>query len=144
MKALVYSSKACVTFTLADLQQLADSAAQRNQADAITGYLYFDKGRFMQYLEGEVAALEDLKARLLRDPRHQILRMVEDEALTERRLPHWHMRWLQQGSLVQIRLEHILYDFMQLKTPRTQNRDLLAPHVWHLVEQIINLQKKHG
>lgn len=144
MKALVYSSKACVTFTLADLQQLADSAAQRNQADAITGYLYFDKGRFMQYIEGEVAALEDLKARLLRDPRHQILRMVEDEALAERRLPHWHMRWLRQGSLVQIRLEHILCDFMQLKTPRTHNRDLLAPHIWHLVEQIINLQTKHG
>lgn len=140
MRGLVYSSTANNAFTLADLGALAANSAQRNAQVGISGYLYYDKGRFMQYLEGEAEAIAALMARIERDERHTIRRVVVDDTLCTQRFPTWHMQWLQQGSMVAIRLEHILYEFMNLKTAPNTSFELLTPKVWELVDKIAATQ----
>lgn len=143
MKGLVYTSKALAPFTASDLELLAADAASRNTLAGITGYLYFDKGRFMQYIEGDAEAIDALMERIRRDQRHAVQREVADNELKERRFPTWHMYWVKQGALVQIRLEHLLYDFMQMKTSPPSNFDFLIPQVWSLVDKITELQTKY-
>ncbi len=141
MKCLVYASFACIDFSENDLAQLATDAAARNAESGVTGYLYFDNGRFMQYIEGEAWAIDLLIGRIERDTRHTIKRVVMDNDLETRRFPTWHMQWLKQGSLVNIRLEHILHSFLLLKTAHTSRYSMLEARVWQLVDKIAD---RHG
>ncbi len=95
----------------------------------------------MQYIEGEAWAIDLLIGRIERDTRHTIKRVVMDNDLETRRFPTWHMQWLKQGSLVNIRLEHILHSFLLLKTAHTSRYSMLEARVWQLVDKIAD---RHG
>ncbi|MEZ5476816.1 MAG: BLUF domain-containing protein [Thiolinea sp.] len=136
MKALVYTSQACGRFDAAALQDLCDRAAAHNQHCHITGYLHYHGGHFMQYLEGQASSVDELMARIGADERHRIHKMVSADSLPERRFPQWHMQWLQTEQLVQIRLEHIQYDFMLLKTSPLYDEDPTIPKIWQLIDRI--------
>ncbi|MEZ4394905.1 MAG: BLUF domain-containing protein [Polyangiales bacterium] len=59
-----------------DLDDIARQSAARNARAGVTGALLFDRGRFVQVIEGPAAAVDDLRARITRDPRHDDLRTL--------------------------------------------------------------------
>jgi hypothetical protein len=91
---LAYSSRALTAFDDEALLELADCAAAKNEQLGVTGYLYFRNELFIQYLEGEQKAVEDLMAKITTDPRHKILSIVPLPSCPERIFPHWYMRFL--------------------------------------------------
>ncbi len=90
------------------LNDIAEVAIERNQADNITGILCYGNGYFFQCVEGSEQALTNLKNRLLVDDRHKDLKILDFSAIAERRFAGW--------SLRSITLERWMMNEPKLKT----------------------------
>ena len=87
MRGVVYVSEALVYFDKMALESLAAEAAALNFDRGITGYLYFEKDRFVQYIEGDDDTVDELMEVIGRDARHRVLHSVVEDDLGERRYP---------------------------------------------------------
>jgi len=76
MHQIVYASIARHEFSRADLKKLLLRARMRNQAVGVTGMLVFYDGTFLQALEGENRAVNEIFALIQNDPRHSDLAVL--------------------------------------------------------------------
>lgn len=91
MLSVVYVSAAAVPFSDEALLALLGQSRRNNTRLGLTGLLLYRDGQFMQVLEGPDAAVRALYATIGRDPRHQGVRTLLEEPITERRFPDWAM-----------------------------------------------------
>lgn len=91
MRAIVYISQETQPFNSEDLRSLLEAAISANRRQNVTGYLHYHSGNFLQYIEGETAALYETMDHIARDNRHKIFYRAEDELLEKRRFPEWYM-----------------------------------------------------
>lgn len=136
MKAIVYISRATVNFSSAALVELSSIASERNYLRGITGYLWFQKGQFIQYIEGEPDALNLLMSNIESDRRHEILYKAEELHLEEPRFPKWSMKYLQSKDMFEIGLEHILSEQLMSMRAAYRSYENLSNGVWRTVDSI--------
>lgn len=98
LTAAMYVSQALTPFDERALRQLERKAQATNFSLGVTGYLFFDAGRFVQYLEGEAMDVEEVLARIRYDSRHRILTTLRTP-IVSRRFPNWYMKWMSVGDL---------------------------------------------
>ena len=101
------------------LNDIAEVAIERNQADNITGILCYGNGYFFQCVEGSEQALTNLKNRLLVDDRHKDLKILDFSAIAERRFVGW--------SLRSITLERWM-----MNEPKLKSFMPCKPHTWEV------------
>lgn len=85
----------------ADLQAISEAAARNNEANGLTGVLLYDRGLFVQIIEGEWAEVGALLERIRRDARSDELDVLIDQPLSERTFANWSFEAhavLEQGS----------------------------------------------
>ncbi|UII80439.1 BLUF domain-containing protein [Flagellimonas sp. CMM7] len=92
MKCVLYISKALKPFNTNDLSKLSTTSTINNQTKGITGYLYFDNNRFLQYMEGDETTINEMVDKISHDKRHELLSLIEKQNLTDRRFPDWGMK----------------------------------------------------
>lgn len=136
LKGLVYVSEANEDFDELAVRELARRAAERNVELGITGFLYFESGRFVQYIEGTAHSVDQLIARIEEDERHRVLKRVE-QAIDVRRFPEWRMRWVRVTGFA--RLEEVLGDHLDFVRKYDMDPADWSPQVWGMVERIANL-----
>ena len=90
-RRLIYTSQATESFSKDNLLDLLLQSRAYNSVDDITGVLMHKKGFFLQVLEGESEAIEDLLNRLLLDTRHIKLKIVLDNFTENRMFSNWAM-----------------------------------------------------
>jgi len=73
MYQIVYTSNAKQEFSPGDLNKLLAGSRARNKDLGVTGMLVFHDGTFLQALEGENRAVNEIFARIHGDPRHRDL-----------------------------------------------------------------------
>ena len=73
------------------LEGIRATSASRNPALGITGALVHDRGRFLQVLEGERAALDLLVESLTNDARHREMKLLVRAPIKERTFSGWSM-----------------------------------------------------
>jgi hypothetical protein len=73
------------------LDDIRAVAKARNQLRNVTGVLFFENGRFLQLLEGEVSMLRQLMVELHKDPRHTDIMVLIDEPTDTPKFPDWQM-----------------------------------------------------
>ena len=66
-------------------------SAVRNIELGITGAIVHDRGRFLQVMEGESAAIDTLVTALARDPRHRDMTKLVRAPIRERTFTGWSM-----------------------------------------------------
>ena len=71
MHQIVYTSTASEDFSTADLNKLLLGARTRNKALGVSGMLVFHGGTFLQALEGEQHAINEIFASIVSDRRHR-------------------------------------------------------------------------
>jgi hypothetical protein len=71
MLQIVYTSIANQEFSPADIDRLLAAARARNKAIGVTGMLVFHDGTFLQALEGEQRAVNEVFASVKDDGRHR-------------------------------------------------------------------------
>jgi len=109
---LIYISRSTAEFNVGALRQLATTAAVKNKDLNVTGYLYFDQGYFLQYIEGHFQTIRDLMQTISQDERHDIIKILERDGLTKRKFPRWHMQYLSMNFMKLIKMEDILIENM--------------------------------
>jgi hypothetical protein len=71
MHQIVYTSTAAEDFSFADIKQLLLGARRRNRSLGVSGMLVFHDRTFLQALEGEQRAVNEIFAKIASDSRHQ-------------------------------------------------------------------------
>ncbi|MDJ0918561.1 MAG: BLUF domain-containing protein [Woeseiaceae bacterium] len=147
-------SEALVYFDKMALESLAAEAAALNFDRGITGYLYFEKDRFVQYVEGDDDIIDELMETIRRDKRHRVLHTVVEHDLKERRFPSWHMRQLHRKELLDVKLEHLLTDYLVYLDSKVDTEDDPADDedleskyptlIWGMVNRLSDLRGKLG
>ena len=140
LRGIIYASKALVGFDAGALDCLEVRAAARNAQLRVTGYLYFDDGRFFQYLEGGHDAVTALMGRIELDRRHDVKHVLYDDRLGARRFPSWSMRVLQRAQFAG--LDSLVYDHVVFMQQATPSRPDASASVWHLIERVRNLRER--
>ncbi|MBS9462662.1 BLUF domain-containing protein [Flagellimonas sp. 389] len=92
MKCVLYISKALKSFTNEELELLSITSTGNNQKKDITGYLYYENKRFLQYMEGEEHIINQMVDKIAHDERHELLALIEKQDLVHRRFPEWGMK----------------------------------------------------
>ncbi|MCV0383247.1 MAG: BLUF domain-containing protein [Erythrobacter sp.] len=90
--SLLYTSVAAEGLDSADVFKIVEDSSRRNPARDITGFLIFDRNRFLQYVEGPQAALDELLETLGKDKRHHSVRVLHRSQSEQRLFPRWAMR----------------------------------------------------
>ena len=91
LKSLTYTSLARLDLGADELNAIHRTARELNSLDGITGLLVFNGTHFLQIIEGEERGIDDLLARLRRDPRHSGLEVRDERMVEDRSFPDWSM-----------------------------------------------------
>jgi hypothetical protein len=134
--ALAYVSRAAQDFDVPALQTLAKLAAEKNSRLAVTGYLSFRQGVFLQYLEGEQQVIEELMNTISADERHQVVRQIQLGELDDRVFADWSMRFLSASDFAEIGLADVLEGVMLTMVSEAFDREAAQRTVLRLVEKI--------
>ncbi len=140
LRGLVYVSEARTEFGRPELLALEEHATRRNRERELTGYLWFDEGQFVQYVEGEAETVEALIRRIEDDPRHDVLHVLRDDELGERRFPDWSMQFLTRRSfhgLETLLADHIVF----VESVRPQDVESHQT-VWRIVDRVRDQQRR--
>jgi hypothetical protein len=88
---LVYVSIANQEMSDKHLEAMLKKARNKNEKSAITGMLLYRDGFFIQALEGELDAIENLYVTIARDERHRDVILVYKNPIQQRRFSDWTM-----------------------------------------------------
>ncbi len=88
---LLYSSQATHDFELPELGELVTRAQRRNRHMGVTGAIFYEGGRFLQWLEGPCQSLEILYDDIGHDGRHTDIQMIESGLTNARLFADWNM-----------------------------------------------------
>jgi hypothetical protein len=98
LKTLSYSSRARIDLSDDDLNDIHQTARHLNALDGITGLLVFDGSRFLQIVEGDEGAIDDLLDRLRSDRRHSSIEVRDARFVSRRSFSDWSMELVRVGA----------------------------------------------
>jgi Sensors of blue-light using FAD len=87
----LYASRPVAKASASDLEKIVEVARKNNPAHGVTGMLCASDSLFIQVLEGGRDEVCDLYSTIVRDPRHQQVRLLVYEEITERKFGAWTM-----------------------------------------------------
>lgn len=90
MERLVYVSSARVS-GLYEVRHILEASIRNNRYDGISGLLWWHGSFFVQVLEGDTVALDDLMVRLMADTRHANVNVIDRRAIAQRQFGSWGM-----------------------------------------------------
>lgn len=95
---LIYMSSAVRPFSVEELDALLAVARRNNTALGLTGMLVYKDSNFLQVLEGEQAAVEELYGKITKDPRHTGCTIFIQEPIVAREFADWSMGFRDLGG----------------------------------------------
>ena len=141
---ITYISKALVEFDSSKLTELSIQAGKKNQLLGITGYLYFEKNQFFQYIEGTEEVVRNLLDTIRKDTRHQVLHFIH-LPIPSKKFPSWNMRYLSKSQLYQLRLENIVMKNMEVMSKvNTFDEDQQKEIILRMIDRLSSLQSMLG
>jgi hypothetical protein len=112
---LIYASRAADALTPADHEQILASSKRNNAKVGVTGVLAFGAREFLQCLEGSREAVNATYNRILSDPRHQDVQLIDCREIDQRWFGEWGMHGLPPSRLTRQRV--LRYSDRELFTP---------------------------
>ncbi len=97
---LVYYSRALRDMSLQDIQNILSTARENNSDQGICGMLCYESNWFLQALEGERKAVNELFLEIADDVRHDDCVIVSYEHVNECIFPNWHMGYSASSGAV--------------------------------------------
>lgn len=88
---LVYASKISDDFNNDDIHKIIRKAKNNNSELNITGYLCFNHNYFLQCLEGGRTSVNQIYHKIVKDPRHEDLTIIDYSEINQRIFHDWAM-----------------------------------------------------
>lgn len=98
---LIYSSRISENFEHHDIKEILAVANKRNHENGISGLLVFDRNFFLQCLEGPRPEVNLLYCKIVTDPRHQEITLLDVSDITHREFGSWGMGYVPDAKLTQ-------------------------------------------
>lgn len=95
---VIYSSASSTPLQQEDLEDILTRARSKNARSGITGALAYVDGCFLQVLEGEAAAVQQLMARIATDLRHERVTVLQAGEIAVPAFPDWQMAYVSATS----------------------------------------------
>jgi len=96
---LVYTSTISENFHHNDITGILETAREQNKKNNVTGLLCFNRKLFLQCLEGSRTNVNQTYHRILNDPRHSDIIMLDYREISEREFDTWSMGYVPESSL---------------------------------------------
>lgn len=96
---LVYVSSLSQGFEPDDVMAILESARKHNKRNNVTGLLCFNRKLFLQCLEGSRTKVNETYHRILNDPRHERIIMLDYQEIIEREFDNWSMGFVPENKL---------------------------------------------
>jgi len=135
-KALVYVSKSKIEFDQEKLEDMVGKASNANGIHGISGYLYYDGNKFLQYIEGENEKIDQLFENIEKDGRHEVLNKIVDEKLKEYRYTDWGMRNITAEELKLISMETLIINLLKEYHNFSHSNDIMNAQVWRIMDMM--------
>lgn len=97
---MVYLSHASPGLDENAVDQIVQSARTNNARLGITGVLLFERGHFLQVLEGGKEEIHALFQKIRSDNRHSDVRLLIEDDLEDRQFGSWSMAWNRVNNAV--------------------------------------------
>jgi Sensors of blue-light using FAD len=128
MHQIVYTSTAVEDLSFAEIKRLLLSARRRNRSLGVSGMLVFHDRTFLQAIEGEQRAVNEVFARIASDHRHQDIEVLHrGPGFDQRLFGEWSMGFADFTGAADI-----LKAFVRLNE-RLRIRDLDGPRAIELL-----------
>ncbi len=141
---LVYYSEAAPELGLDDVAHIAEKSSKNNQRRCLTGSLLYCEGKFLQALEGGIRQINNLYRKIMIDPRHINVSLIEFSPIQKRAFETWDMSLVFFPSSQEFLEEYIKYSHVTEFDPMYLSgsactellKDLLQKrrHVTHLAD----------
>ena len=95
LRGIAYVSSASRDLLADDLEFIVRESRRFNEASGVTGVLLYCDGNFMQYFEGEDAAVAATWARIRASARHHHVSELMDQPIDEREFAGWGLGFAQ-------------------------------------------------
>ncbi|MCF7853369.1 MAG: BLUF domain-containing protein [Candidatus Pacebacteria bacterium] len=99
MVRLIYASRFSRGVGPNDVQNIVKVSRKHNEAMGVTGVLCYDPHFFLQCLEGDRDAVNELYNHIIMDDRHQDVRLLEYSDVDQRVFPSWFMAYVRFDEL---------------------------------------------
>ena len=96
---LLYASRAAKALSAKTIASILNECQRNNPAHGITGVLCYSDEIFLQVLEGGRDAVCETFNAIVRDPRHEQVRLLHFEEISERRFGGWTMGQVNIGKV---------------------------------------------
>lgn len=96
---LIYASAISENFDHDQIEPILQVARKKNKPNHITGLLCFNNKFFLQCLEGSRTTVNDTYHRILNDPRHQNVVMLDYKEIYQRDFDDWNMGYIPKTGL---------------------------------------------
>jgi len=136
LHSAIYISKVTPLFKTDMLPSIIEKSQINNGNLNITGYLYFESGHFLQYLESpNKTALDQLIRAIDNDSRHRIIKCIYSPNTHKRRFKSWNMALIQKKHLINLNIESEIITYMKwLNSTEKDN----SYNLWELVNALSN------
>lgn len=131
----LYLSKATQKFTGNQINKLVQQANMHNEKAGITGFLCYQKGYFVQYVEGEKQPLELLIESIKNDERHEILILLENP-IKSVKFNDWGMKILRNVIYRKLDMCGFIMEELSMLRDRTVITEQTKDAMWDNVEII--------
>jgi Sensors of blue-light using FAD len=102
---IIYASAESQPFSSKQLTELLAKARQNNQALGVSGLLLYDRGSFLQVLEGEELAVSQLFDKIAKDKRHTRFVMIKRSTIKDRAFADWSMGFVEINAAMARKLD---------------------------------------
>lgn len=96
---LIYVSKISHDFGPEEIESILSSAKKNNKKTEVTGVLCFNRKYFLQCLEGYRSAVNQTYHKILQDPRHHDIVLLDYQEIVSREFSDWGMGYIPETSL---------------------------------------------
>ena len=98
---LIYASRLKKKLDHAAVEKIADVSRRNNRKLGVTGALCSSPRGFLQILEGPPEAVNELYNRIVRDPRHADVSLLEYVKVPFREFENWSMAYVRTDEIAQ-------------------------------------------
>lgn len=96
---LVYASRISEVFKPSDIEEILKIAKANNREVGVTGILCFSRKYFLQCLEGGRQAVNKTYHKILNDPRHEQIVLLDYRQIDQREFSRWGMAYVPEQAM---------------------------------------------
>ncbi len=141
MKRIRYISRFARPFSEAEIAQLTSVSALNNARADVTGILMASGELFFQLIEGPEKEIERLYRKIVFDPRHtDVLLLQVEENVEERLFPDWSMKRVELDQEAVERLEpvrELLTSIVEQKVRMAKLTHALEKSIWREMKKVL-------